>query len=148
MEVILGLVIIGALLVMLGVDLFYILLGVMILLALALAATLLFFIFTAVRLVRSKRVSAAFSRIEKPEKGFSRAVYESSEGELVNSFPCEMIFRSRLYKPGRTETVLVSRGGGAYDRYSRITVVAGLILGGVSMFWIARWLIYLLENVM
>lgn len=141
MEIMIGLVIIAVLLVALGVDIVFILEGVIILLMLVLTATLAFFVVTAVTLIGSRRLTGTFLRIDKPEKGFARAVYSTGEGELKNTFPSEMIMKRLLYDPQRRTLLMVTRRGRVYDRYSLITIIAGLLMGGVSVFILGGWVL-------
>jgi len=141
-EILIGLVIVIALLLLLGVEASLIIMGVLALMGLVIAATLAFFIYTALTMIGSRRVKGNFKRFEKPEKGFSRAVYMTDEGELKNSFPNEMILKKRLYVPEKTVSLLVTHKGRAYDSYSRITVYVGLLLGTASvamLVWILRY---------
>lgn len=139
MEAVIGLAIIITLLYVLGVNPYYIMEGVMILLILVLAATLLFFIATAISLIGSKRIKAVFDRIDKPEgKTFPSAVYISEGQELRNAFPNEFVLKKILYKKDREVTLRVTRGGKIYDKYSVITIVAGLLLGSASIAFLSN----------
>ena len=134
MEILISSVLIIAMLIVLGVSPYYILAGLLVIMLLILAATFLFFVYSALTLIRSHRVTGHFLRIDKPGKGFPSAVYDTPEGELRNTFPCEMIFQKALYKPERVVMMLVTRKGRVYDRYSIITIVLGLILSSISVF--------------
>ena len=141
MEIIIGLVIIGVLIAALGVDIVFILQGVIIILMLVLTATLAFFVITAVTLIGSKKLTGRFLRIDKPEKGFSCAVYQTDDGEKKNNFPCEMIMKKLLYDPDHETSLLITRKGRTYDRYSIITIAAGLVLGAASVFILGGWVL-------
>ena len=139
-EIVIGLVVVIALLIALGVNTFFILEGVLVLLLLVLLATLLFFVYTAFSFIGSERIAARFDRIEKPEgKAFSSAVYISDGEELRNTFPNEAIFKKRLYDKSRVITLIKTRKGKIYDRYSIVTVAAGLVLGTASMVLLGGW---------
>lgn len=128
-----GIAVVIALLIALGVSPFYIMEGVMILLMLTLYATLLFFVITAFTFIGSKRRTAKFERIDRPEgKAFPSAVYVSEGEELRNAFPNEFVLKKLLYKQGKETRLLVTRRGKIYDKYSLITVFVGLVLGTAS----------------
>ena len=134
MEIVIGLGIVIGLLVVLGVSPLYIMEGVFVLMILVMAATFVFFAYIAVSLIGSKKRRAVFDRIDKPEKKpFPSAVYNTDDGEMRNSFPNEFVLKNRLYKKNREVFIRVTKRGGVYDRYSQITVIAGLILGGCSL---------------
>ncbi|MBR6101588.1 MAG: hypothetical protein IKP95_04100 [Ruminococcus sp.] len=140
MEILIGFVIIVVVLVMLGVSVYFIMECLIALLLLALAATLVFFIWTGITLIGSRVVKGHYLRIDKPERGFPSAVYDTPEGEVRNTFPCEMIFRSALYKPEREVRIRMTKRGKAYDRYSVITIITGLLLGSVSLYYISSYI--------
>ncbi len=134
MEIIIGLAVVIGLLIMLGVNPFYIMEGVYVLMLLLLAATVVFFVITAISLIGSKKRRAAFDRIDKPEgKAFPSAVYISEGEEYRNSFPNEFVLKKLLYKKDREVILRVTKRGGVYDKYSVVTVLAGLVLGGASL---------------
>ena len=134
MEAVVVLAIIILLLWALDVSLVYIAEGLFILMMLVLGATLLFFVYTAVTLVGSKKRAARFDRIDKPEgASFPTAVYISGGEELRNSFPNEFVLKKQLYKPDKDVFLRVTRRGRAYDLYSRVTVYIGVVLAGASL---------------
>ena len=134
MEIIIGLAVVIGLLIMLGVNPFYIMEGVYVLMLLLLAATVVFFVITAISLIGSRKRRAAFDRIDKPEgKTFPSAVYISEGEEYRNSFPNEFVLKKLLYKKDREVILRVTKRGGVYDKYSVVTVLAGLVLGGASL---------------
>ena len=133
LEIVIGLAVVIALLIALGVSPYYIMEGVMILLMLTLYATLLFFVITAFSFIGSKRRTGKFDRIDRPEgKAFPSAVYISEGEELRNAFPNEFVLKKVLYKQGEESKLLVTKRGKIYDKYSLITVFAGLVLGTAS----------------
>lgn len=140
MEIIIALAIIIALLLALGISGYYILLGILVLMLLTLALTVVFFAVTAFTLIGARREHVRFDRIEKPEKGhFNCAVYKNSSGEFRNAFPSEGILVRFIYDPDRDTWVLVTRRGRAYDRYSLTTIIAGLTFGTASLVLLSLW---------
>ena len=134
MEAVVVLAVIVLLLWALDVSLVYIAEGLFILMMLVLGATLLFFVYTAISLVGSKKRPARFDRIDKPEgASFPTAVYVSDGEELRNSFPNEFVLKKKLYKPDREVLLRVTGKGRVYDLYSRVTVYIGIALAGASL---------------
>lgn len=140
MEIVIGLAIVIALVIMLGVDVYYILLGVFVLMLLTLLATVVFFAVTAMTLIRSRRETVSFDRIEKPEGGrFNCAVYKNDSGEYRNSFPSEPLLKKLLYDRNHSTSVRITSRGRCYDKYSLITIAAGLTFGTGSLILLSAW---------
>lgn len=134
MEAVIVLVIVIGLLWALDVSLVYIAEGLFILMMLVLGATLLFFVYTAVSLIGSKKRSARFDRIDKPEgASFPSAVYIAEGEELRNAFPNEFVLKKKLYRPEKQVFLRVTRRGRVYDLYSRMTVYIGIVMAGASL---------------
>ncbi|MBR4622608.1 MAG: hypothetical protein IKO44_03625 [Ruminococcus sp.] len=146
MEIVIGLVIIIVLLIALGVDTYYILLGVFLLMLLALAVTVIFFAATAFTLIGAQRRKVSFDRIDKAEgKRFNTAVYKDGEGEYRNAFPSEPLLKPLLYDKDRSTGIFVTKGGKAYDRYSIVTIIVGLTVGSASLALLGAWAISILK---
>lgn len=140
MEIIIIIVILGMLVYLLGVEMAFILQIILGMMFVAMVLTALFFIWTGITLIGSKRKKAFFDRIDKAEGSpFQTAVYLTDGKELRNAFPSEMMFRSLLYKKEKPTVVRVTRTGKVYDRYSVITVCLGLILAPLSVIGLAMW---------
>ena len=134
MEALVVLAIIIGLLWALDVSLVYIAEGLFILMMLVLGATLVFFAYTALTLIGSKKCSARFDRIDKPEgASFPSAVYVSDGEELRNAFPNEFVLKKRLYKSDKEVLLRLTGRGRVYDLYSRVTVYIGVVLAGASL---------------
>ena len=125
MEILLGAVVIIILLGLLGVDIWYILLGVIALVTLAALFTAVLFAAGAVMLLRSRRCSGVFLRLEEGKR-FEHAVYSIDGGEYGNIFPAEMVMRERLYKPGVPVKLRLTSKGHVFDRNAFLTTVIGL----------------------
>lgn len=141
MEVIIGAVIIIFLLVLLGVDIWYILLGIIALIALAALFTAVLFAVCVVWLLRSRRHSGEFLRFEEGKR-FEYAVYRIDGAEYGNIFPAEMILRERLYKPETPVTLRLS-GSRVFDRNAFLTIVIGFPLS-LLIFLAFVWVLLLL----
>lgn len=134
MEAVVVLVIVVVLLWALDVSLAYIAEGLFILMMLVLGATFLFFVYTAVSMIGSKKRRVRFDRTDKPEgASFPSAVYIADGEELRNAFPNEFVFKKRLYRTEREVFVRVTKRGKVYDLYSRVTVYLGTVLAGASL---------------
>ncbi len=138
MEFVIAIVALVALCLCLGVDLSVIMLGVIGLLGLVMSAITVFFIACGVMLIGSERKSASFVRIDKNPKGRYEAPYYLVDGaELASFFPAEIVLRNLFYRKGKKANVRICRGRGLlFDRYALITVIVGIILGGLSAVFI------------
>lgn len=130
MELILGLAVIIILLLILGVGLDVIIFGFAGLLCLASLFSELLFIYFAVRLLFSKRMTAVFTRIGRTKKGkYDTAFYMTDEGELPNVFPAEVVMKDRLYDVHKTLKLRIDAGKKfVYDRNARLTILLGVPL--------------------
>ncbi|MGN1339721.1 MAG: hypothetical protein ACI4WS_05475 [Oscillospiraceae bacterium] len=125
MEILLGAVMIIILLALVGVDIWYILLGVIALIALAALFTAVLFAVGAVMLLRGRRCSGMFLRFDEGKR-FEYAVYSIDGGEYGNIFPAEMVMRERLYKPDVPVKLHLTKKGHVFDRNAFLTTVIGL----------------------
>lgn len=126
MEILVGAVIIIILLALLGVDLWYIFLGIIALVALAGLFVTVFFAVSTVWLLRSERRSGVFVRFSEGKR-FDSAVYEIDGAEYGNIFPAEFVLRDRLYKPDETVSVRLSKSRRVvFDKNAVITTAVGL----------------------
>lgn len=143
MEIIIGAAVIIMLLLLAGVDIWFIFLGFMFLVAAAAVFTAGFFAVCAVMILSGKRRAARFVRFEKSGR-FDAAIYSSDGNEYANAFPAEFILRDRLYSPDRTVTIRTTKRGRAFDKNALLSTAAGLplsiltavIFGGGAM-WFA-----------
>ena len=125
MEILLGAVIIIILLALVGVDIWYILLGVIAIVALAALFTAGLFAVGTVMLLRAKRCFGEFLRFDEGKR-FEYAVYSIDGVEYGNIFPAEMVMRKRLYKPGEPVKLRLTKKGSVFDRNAFLTTVIGL----------------------
>lgn len=128
MEVIFGIVIAVVLLLLLGVSVGFISILFSVLISIGILLMLSFFIFSAVRLIRSKKKTARFDGTESfGESKFDCAVYLIEGERYKNAFPCEVIMRNRIYNKDKDVTVrLYEKKNLVYDRNSAVTIFMGL----------------------
>lgn len=133
MEIIIGAALIILLLLFAGVDLWFIFIGFMFIVAAAAVFTAGFFAVCAVMILRSERRTAVFSRFEKSGR-FDAAVYSSGGKEYTNYFPAEFILRGRLYNPEKTVNIRATKRGRAFDKNAVMSTAAGLPLSIITAF--------------
>ena len=126
-EAIVILAVIIVLCIILGVSMDMMIIGAVGIVFLMILSMTLFFVYSTVRLVMSKKCSAKFLRIDKRESDvFSAAVYEIDGNEYFNAFPSEKL--RRIYKNNAQYEVLLNRHTKkVYDKLSVLTVVLGTI---------------------
>lgn len=142
MEIIIGAAVIIMLLLFAGVDIWFIFLGFMFLVAAAAVITAGFFAVCAVTILSGKRRAARFVRFEKGGR-FDAAIYSADGEEYANAFPAEFILRDRLYSSDRTVTIRTTKRGRAFDKNALLSTAAGLplsiltavIFGGGAMWF-------------
>lgn len=130
MEYIIGLCVIIALLVLIGVQASTIAAGIFLLLSALLLLMLIMFTYGIFRLLTSKRTEAEFSRIDKSPKSRFRVAYYICGGEEYPCiFPSEPFFEKKFYPSGKAHKVWLSgRTRTVFDRYAVVTCVMGFIL--------------------
>ena len=133
MEVIVAAIVIIILLLILGVPPINIVIGVIGLMAILLAAMVIFFIVTLILTLISKPTHGKFLRIMQHEIVGTYAIYEIDGQEYKNTFPAEITFTKYIYREGKTYPVRLFKGKKKYmlyDWYSWIVIGAGLALSG------------------
>lgn len=143
MEILLGAAIIVILLLLLGVDMWYFLIGGIALVALAAVFTAVFFTVCAVMLIRSERHTGVFLKFGEGKR-FEAAVYEVDGRECRCVFPAEMVLRDKIYKPGRPVELRLTRGGRVFDKNAFLSAVIGLPTSLVIAFAFSAGLLTLL----
>ncbi len=140
MEFLAGAAVLIVLLYILGFGLNLIASGIVVCLVAATVLCEAFFLFSLVRLLLSKKVTARFVRIAKREKWrFDTAFYEVGEQEIPNIFPCEMTMRDKFYKKDKEIKLRLGIGRKCvYDMNAVLTIVFGNILFGLSS-WFFIW---------
>lgn len=123
MEVIVGIVLVALILLLAGVDLWYLLLGGIALVALA-AFTAVFFLVCVGMLLRSQRRMGEFTGFSEGGR-FDYAEYTIGAEAHRNVFPAEFILRDRLYRPGQPVRLFLTRSGRVFDRNAYITTLLG-----------------------
>lgn len=124
MEFVVGIILVAFILLLAGVDMWYILLGGIALVALAAALTAVFFLVCAVKLLRSQRRVAEFAGFSEGSR-FDCAEYRIGAQVHRNVFPAEFVLRERLYRPGKPVRVFLTRSGKVFDRNAFITTAVG-----------------------
>ena len=127
MEFILGAVVIVLLLALAGVDIWYIMLGALRLIALAAALTAVFFVSCLVVMLRGSSKTGSFCGFRRG-RHFEAAVYLIDGTEHTNAFPAEFVMRDRIYKPDRTVKLRLARDGRVFDMNAAATVFLGIPL--------------------
>lgn len=122
MEVIVGIVLVALILLLAGVDLWYLLLGGIALVALAAAFTAVFFLVCVGMLLRSQRRMGEFTGFSEVGR-FDCAEYTIGAEAHRNVFPAEFILRDRLYRPGKPVRLFLTRSGRVFDRNAYITTL-------------------------
>lgn len=123
-EVIVGIVLVALILLLAGVDLWYLLLGGIALVALAAAFTAVFFLVCVGMLLRSQRRMGEFTGFSEGGR-FDCAEYTIGAEAHRNVFPAEFILRDRLYRPGKPVRLFLTRSGRVFDRNAYITTLLG-----------------------
>lgn len=127
MEIILGAAAIVFILALAGVDIWYILLGFLMLVSLAALLTAGFFAVCLAMILRGEIKRGRFSGFRK-EKRFESAVYLIGGAEYANIFPAEFVMRGRIYKPDREVKLRLTRSGRVFDLNALTTVFMGFPL--------------------
>ena len=146
MEFILGAVVVVFLLALAGVDIWYILLGLIILVALAAAFTAGFIAVCLVMILHGSGKTGSFCGFRRGKR-FESAAYLIDGAEYPNLFPAEFILRDRIYKPGKPVRLRLTRGGRVFDANALTTVLAGLPLSAAAAAGFARLSLMLLGAV-
>ncbi len=144
MEFLIGLLIIIVLLLILGVDVFLIIRGILWLMEIALLGMTLFFILSVVLLLLGRWQDAEFLRVEK-EKSWGHAVYRVGGEEQKNLYPAEGILQKYIYRKTSARVRFWQHGKYCvlFDRYSILIAALGLplsaagaVLLGLFLLWI------------
>lgn len=129
MEIVFGIIIVVLLLFLLGVSLGFISILFCVIITIGLAAMLLFFVFSTLRLINSEKKTARFDGTEPfGETKFDCAVYLIDGERYKNAFPCETVMRDRIYRKDKDVTVrFYEKKKLVYDKNSVITTVIGTV---------------------
>lgn len=130
MELIAGAALAVLILLMAGLDIWYIFMGFVALVTMGAFATMVMFSVCAAMLAGSARKKARFTRFDDSGR-FDSAVYEIYGMEYRNMFPAEFVMRDRLYRSDRKVSVRLTRKRRVFDRNALITVAVGLPLSAV-----------------
>lgn len=128
MEIIVGIFIIVLLLLLCGADWGFIALLGFAALALVLLVISGFFVYALVLVLRSEKVSGAFTEIKKRDGGFPQAWYSVGGEEFPNMFPCEVLLQSRIYvKDKQVPLRLLRKKRLVFDKNALGAVAVGVL---------------------
>lgn len=137
MEFILVIAVIFVLCKIFGVSDFYLYLGALGIVELAIIGMALLFVYFCIRLVFSKRKKAEFMHFGKRESEkmpFTVAYYKIENEEYPCVFPSEMVFTEKMYRKNKKCTVLYNkRMNAVFDIWAVITCVVGLICSNLAV---------------
>lgn len=136
MEIIVVSIIIFALCMILGVSLNYILLAVFAIFCLFSSFLSLFFLYSVICLLLSKRKEARFIRFDKLRNSKYQAAYYLVDGvEYSCVFPREGIMKDKLYQQNKIYHVMLNKKmEKVFDRFAISTCVLGLVFSiGLSI---------------
>ncbi len=126
-EILVGVVLVGLILLLAGVDIWYLLMGVLGLVTLAALLTVGFFTVSMFMLISSRRCSGVLTQFVEGKR-FGVAEY-LIDGELHNNiFPAEAEgpLRSHMYHPGKPVKLFLARNGRTFDKNALLTTCVGL----------------------
>ncbi len=144
MELFITLVIIIVLLLILGVDIFLIIRGILWLMEIILLGMTLLFLLCVIVLLLGKWKDAQFMHIEK-EQSWGHAFYRV-EGEVrKNLFPAEIILQKQIYRKTDVRVRFWSRGKlyVLFDRYSILIATLGFPLSAIGAVLLGLFLLSL-----
>ena len=143
MEFVIILAVIIVLLLILGVNVYVIIQGLLWLMEVILIGMTLFFLLSIILLLLGKWQDAAFLRVEK-EGSFGHAVYRLGDAEHRNLYPAEGFLQNLIYRKTSVRVRFWEHGRlhARFDRYSiRIAALglplsaAGAVLLGMFLLW-------------
>ncbi len=133
MELLLLLVIAIVLCLILGVQLNYIIIGIVGLVGVVCGLFTVAFLGCGVCLLGAKRKEARFLRMDKAKRGkFQVAVYLVEGKEYPCIFPKEAVLEDKLYRTDKIYYVMLHSGiGRVFDRFAIATCILGLVAGTI-----------------
>ncbi len=144
MEFFIGLLVIIVLLLILGVDVFLIIRGILWLMEIILLGMTLFFVLSVALILLGTWQEAEFLRVEK-EKSWGHAVYRIAGAEQKNIYPAEGILQKYIYR--RTDVRVRFWAHGAlhvlFDRYSILIAALGLPLSAAGAVLLGLFLLWM-----
>ena len=131
MEILVSAIILIVLLLILGVNPMYIILGAIGIVELFFIFMMLFFMISFILLLITKKTTGEFLRIEDNKKiGVgTHAVYYINQQEFHNTFPAEIMFVDKIYKKNKQVHIWKREGKKlnlVFDFYSIIIIAVGL----------------------
>lgn len=127
----------------LGADIAIVPIMLLVMIAAALVFIFGFFVFSLVRLIGTKLAKGNFTRIGRSGKNrFDTAFYMVDGEEYPNVFPCEIIFRAKLYRTDKVVRLRLDKKHGAvYDANALCCTLLGFVLSGMSLVMIVMSLL-------
>ncbi|HAE51779.1 MAG TPA: hypothetical protein DCG30_00805 [Ruminococcus sp.] len=137
MEFILVIAVIFVLCKIFGVSDFYLYLGALGIVELAIIGMALLFIYFCIRLMFSKSKKAEFTHFDKRQSEkmpFTVAYYKIDDEEYPCVFPSEMVFTEKMYRKNKKCTVMYNkRMNAVFDIWAIITCLAGLVCSNLAV---------------
>ncbi len=129
MEFLIGFIIIVVLLLIAGVSVQTIIAGVFLLLCGVLALIFIFFCYSILLLLMSKKAEGEFVKVDKSPKGEFKVAYYNVKGEeYFCAFPAEPFFQRKFYPQDALYKLrILGKSGRVYDKYAVITCVTGFL---------------------
>lgn len=144
MEFVIILAVIIVLLLILGVNVYVIIQGVLWLMEVILIGMTLFFLLSIILLLLGKWHDAEFLRVEK-EGSFGHAVYRLGDAEHQNLYPAEGFLQNLIYRKTCVRVRFWEHGRlrVLFDRYSILIAALGLPLSAVGAVLLGMFLLWM-----
>jgi len=144
MEFVIILAVIIVLLLILGVNVYVIIQGLLWLMEVILIGMTLFFLLSIILLLLGKWQDAAFLRVEK-EGSFGHAVYRLGDEEHRNLYPAEGFLQNLIYRKTSVRVRFWEHGRlhALFDRYSILIAALGLPLSAAGAVLLGMFLLWM-----
>lgn len=144
MEFVIILAVIIVLLLILGVNVYVIIQGLLWLMEVILIGMTLFFLLSIILLLLGKWQDAAFLRVEK-EGSFGHAVYRLGDAEHRNLYPAEGFLQNLIYRKTSVRVRFWEHGRlhVLFDRYSILIAALGLPLSAAGAVLLGMFLLWM-----
>ena len=134
MELIVIIAVAVVLVLILGASIETVLVGVLFLLGTIMGLITVFFAVCGTGLIRSEKCRGEFVRIDRCQyRNFPCAYYRVNGNEYPNIFPCEIIFKNRIYRNDISVKLFLTAGKKyVFDKNAVYATIIGLVFGTVS----------------
>lgn len=128
-------VVVIALALCLGADIAIVPIMLLVMIAAALVFIFGFFVFSMARLIGTKSAVGRFTRVDVNGKNrFKSAFYVIDSEEYPNVFPCEIIFREKLYRSDKLSRLrLDEKHHCVYDMNALCCTLLGFLMSGLCL---------------